>query len=185
MSSMILAPTLPDTIELLTTMKPKSGRKELSFPERLQNVQLLCRDGNRKLLAALGTAPLEDYLTVFGLHALAETMRTLSPDSARLICAFAHNTDSLNFIRSGFFSFRQRVSLTIFTPSCQDETDNRGSLSQQTRGKQGPENSCKWIGALLVSSVNQPTRIECQKRQNTPFWMRKNHYPQLLTNLWI
>jgi len=105
MSSMILAPTLPDTIELLTTMKPTSGRKELSFPERLQNVQLLCRDGNRKLLAALGTAPFEDYLTIFGLHALAETMRALSPDSARLICAFAHNTDSLNLLGPDFLVF--------------------------------------------------------------------------------
>jgi hypothetical protein len=95
MGGVILAPTLPDTIELLTTMKPTSRRKELPFPERLQNVQLLCRDGNRKLLAALGTAPLEDYLTVFGLHALAETMRTFPPDSARLVCAFTHNTDSL------------------------------------------------------------------------------------------
>lgn len=95
MGGVILAPTFPDTIELLTTMKPTSRRKKLPFPERLQNVQLLCRDGNRKLLASLGTAPLEDYLTVFGLHALAETMRTFSPDSARLVCAFTHNTDSL------------------------------------------------------------------------------------------
>jgi hypothetical protein len=46
----------------------------------------------------LGAAPLEYYLTVFGLHTLAETMRTFSPNSARLVCALAHDTDSLMII---------------------------------------------------------------------------------------
>ena len=95
MSGVISAPTFPDMIEFLTAMEPASGRKGLPVPDSNENVQLLCRDGNRKLLAAFGTAPFKNYLTVFGLHTFTETMRTFSLNSARLVCAFAHNNDSL------------------------------------------------------------------------------------------
>ena len=98
MGGVAFAPTLPDTIVFLTAMKPTGRREEIPLPERHQNFQLLCRDGNRKQLPALGTAPFKYYLTVFGLHTLAEAMGTFSPNFARLICAFTHDADSLRII---------------------------------------------------------------------------------------
>jgi hypothetical protein len=95
MGYVTLIPTLPDTVEFIAAMKTTGGREFVPLPERHQTVQLFCRDGNRKLLPTFGTAPFKHYLAVFGLHALAETMRAFSPNSARLVCAFAHDIYSL------------------------------------------------------------------------------------------
>jgi hypothetical protein len=52
------------------------------------NYDLLARNGNRKILPALGTAAFKDHLAIGGLHSLAKTMGSLAPDFARLVSTF-------------------------------------------------------------------------------------------------
>lgn len=64
-------------------------------PYTKSGVHLFGRDRDNQSLAAFGTTPLEDNLSILGLHTFAKPMGPLSFNFTGLIGAFAHGTDSL------------------------------------------------------------------------------------------